>query len=232
MAATYAIGDIHGRDALLERLHARIIHDPYRSRSNIRPTVVHLGDYIDGGPASPDVIDRVMRGVPEFESVALLGNHEMLMLECLETDDRDTWWNWISNGGEKTLDALGIPIRTHGFNSRALKEALGTQRIEWLRSLPLSHIVDGYLFVHAGIVPGVPLDSQHKKDLLWIRSRFLESDADHGYIVVHGHTQTIEPELRKNRIGIDTGEARPKTLTAVALDGTSPPRFLSVSEEH
>ena len=231
MAATYAIGDIHGRDALLERLHARIIHDPHRSSSDGRPTVVHLGDYIDGGPASRDVIDRVMRGAPEFETIALLGNHEMLMLDCLKTDDRDTWWNWISNGGEKTLEALGIPTRVHGFSPRALEAALGAQRIHWLQSLPLSHIIGRYLFVHAGIVPGVPLDKQLKKDMLWIRSRFLDSRADHGYIVVHGHTQTVGPEVRSNRIGIDTGEARPKTLTAVALDGASPPRFLSVSEE-
>lgn len=177
MAVTYAIGDIHGRDALLERLHARIAHDPHRPRSDKRPTVIHLGDYIDGGPASPEVIDRLMRGAPEFESIALMGNHEALMLDCLTTDDRDTWWNWISNGGEKTLEALGVPYRTHGFNPRALKEALGARRIDWLQSLPLSHIVDGYLFVHAGIVPNVPLEKQHKKDLLWIRSRFLESEA-------------------------------------------------------
>ena len=230
MALTYAIGDIHGRDALLERLHARIIQDPYRTRSVTKPTVVHLGDYIDGGPASPNVIDRIMRGAPEFETIALLGNHETLMLDCLTTDDRDTWWNWISNGGERTLEALGVPTRTHGVNPRALKDALGAKRIDWLQSLLLSHVVDGYLFVHAGIVPEVPLDKQHKKDLLWIRSRFLDSDVDHGYIVVHGHTQTVEPEVRNNRIGIDTGEARPKTLTAVALDSASPPRFISVSE--
>lgn len=231
MAVTYAIGDIHGRDALLERLHARIIHDPHRSNSDEKPTIVHLGDYIDGGPASPGVIDRLMRGALEFKTIALLGNHETLMLDCLTTDDRDTWWNWISNGGEKTLEALHVPIRTHGFNPRALEEALGVQRIEWLRTLPISYATDRYLFVHAGIVPGVPLDEQQKKDMLWIRSRFLDSDVDHGYIVVHGHTQTIKPEVKSNRIGIDTGEARPKTLTAVALDGTSPPRFLSVSED-
>lgn len=231
MAITYAIGDIHGRDALLERLHARIVHDPHRTAGCPKPTVVHLGDYIDGGPRSPDVIDRVMRGSDDFETVALLGNHEALMLECLNTDDRDIWWNWISNGGERTLEALGIPFRTHGCDPRALEGALGVQRIGWLRSLPISHVADGYLFVHAGIVPGVPLDRQQKKDMLWIRSRFLDSDTDHGYIVVHGHTQTIEPEVKSNRIGIDTGEARPKTLTAVALDGTLAPRFLSVSED-
>jgi serine/threonine protein phosphatase 1 len=225
----YAIGDIHGRDALLERMHARIETDPHRV-GVAKPTIIHLGDYIDGGPNSDKVLDRLMKGSPHFESVCLLGNHEALMLDCLETDDRDVWWNWISNGGDRTLDAFGISMRG-GYDPTALARALGRERIEWLRHLPLYFVSDGYLFVHAGIVPGVSLDQQKAKDLLWIRSRFLESEADHGYVVVHGHTQTVEPEVRRNRIGIDTGAARPRTLTAVALDTDRPPRFMSVSED-
>ena len=96
MKPTYAIGDIHGRDSLLEKMYERIIHDPFRENHEEAPTVIHIGDYIDGGPESDKVLDRVIRGRSEFESVALLGNHEALMLECLETDERDTWWNWIS----------------------------------------------------------------------------------------------------------------------------------------
>jgi serine/threonine protein phosphatase 1 len=230
MSITYAIGDIHGRDGLLERMHARIIHDPYRGQGASKPTVVYLGDYIDGGPESHKVLDRVMRGSDAFETIALLGNHEALMLDCLETDERDVWWNWLSNGGDRTLEAFDIPFKSSGFSSRALREALGERRIHWLRGLPIYHIVDDYLFVHAGIVPGIPLDQQQTKDMLWIRTRFLESEADHGYTVVHGHTQTEEPEMKNNRIGIDTGAAHPKTLTAVALSGGKPPRFLSVSE--
>jgi serine/threonine protein phosphatase 1 len=231
MTSTYAIGDIHGRDALLERMHARIIHDPYREKGAPKPTVVHLGDYVDGGPESDKVLDRIMRGSDAFETVALLGNHEALMLECLETDDRDVWWNWLSNGGDRTLDALGLRSKMDGFRSRALTEALGERRIRWLRGLPTHHVAGDYLFVHAGIVPGVPLDKQETRDMLWIRTRFLESDADHGYTVVHGHTPTEEPEVKKNRIGIDTGAARPRTLTAVALSAGQPPRFLCVSED-
>jgi len=230
MVVSYAIGDIHGRDALLEQMHARIVHDPYRKKDAPKPTVVHLGDYIDGGPESHKVIDRVMRGSDAFKTVALLGNHEALMLECLETDDRDVWWNWLNNGGDRTLEAFGIPFRMNGFNPRTLGEALGEERVDWLRSLPLHHIVDDYLFVHAGIAPGIPLEGQQAKDMLWIRARFLDSDVDHGYTIVHGHTQTVEPEVKKNRIGIDTGAARPRTLTAVALDDRKPPRFISVSE--
>lgn len=229
MKFTYAIGDIHGRDYLLEKMYARIESDPYRPNTITKPRVVHIGDYIDGGPNSDKVLDLVMRGSPNFESISLLGNHEALMLNCLETDDRDVWWNWISNGGNKTLEAFGVSNRFGGYDPKELSEALGPKRIAWLRTLPLYHIDMPYLFVHAGIVPNRPLQEQKKKDMLWIRTRFLDSNVKHKYIVVHGHTQTKEPELLHNRIGIDTGEARPKTLTAVVLDGLKKPRFISVT---
>lgn len=151
------------------------------------------------------------------------------MLDCLETDYRDVWWNWISNGWDRTLDALGIRNRFGGYNPQDLFEALGQNRIDWLRSLPIYHISEPYLFVHAGIVPGRPIKEQKKKDMLWIRTRFLESNVTHEYIVVHGHTQTETPELRHNRIGIDTGAARPKTLTAVVLNDLEKPRFINVT---
>lgn len=230
MSLIYAIGDVHGQDALLARLHARIVHDPHRADASPKPTVIHLGDYIDRGPESADVIDRIMRGSPAFDTVALKGNHEAMMLDCLESDDRDVWMAWLGNGGDRTLEALGYRLHVKGRDPRALAEALGRRRIDWLRSLPILHRTGRYLFVHAGIVPGVPLEAQHPKDLLWIRRPFLDSDADHGVIVVHGHTPTEQPQLRHNRIGVDTGAAWPRTLTAVALDGDAPPRFLQVCE--
>lgn len=230
MTLIYAIGDVHGHDGLLGRLHARIMQDPVRPAESGKPLVIHLGDYIDRGPESADVLDRVMRGSPAFDSLALMGNHEAMLLDCLESDDRDVWTVWLANGGDRTLEALGCSPRTFGYDPRALADALGQRRIDWLRALPLQHRAGRYLFVHAGVVPGVPLEAQHPKDLLWIRSRFLDSDADHGVVVVHGHTPTEAPEARHNRIGIDTGAAWPKTLTAVALDGDAPPRFLQVSE--
>ena len=229
MTFIYAIGDIHGRDNLLEKMHARIETDPYRPADAEPPLVIHIGDYIDGGPDSDKVLDRLIRGSSKFKTICLMGNHEALMLECLNTDDRDVWWNWISNGGDKTLDAYGVSNRFGGYDPKDLSEALGAERIKWLKNLPLYHLSDPYLFVHAGIVPDIPLEQQKKKDMLWIRSRFLNSDVTHPYIVVHGHTQTIEPELRANRIGIDTGEARPKTLTAVCLSASTEPRFMSVT---
>lgn len=229
MEIIYAIGDIHGRDYLLEKMYARIEFDPYRSPKEPKPIVVHIGDYIDGGPNSHKVLDLVMKGSDKFHSISLLGNHEDLMLECLNTDDRDVWWNWISNGGDKTLDTLGVSTRFGGYDPDALSTALGEKRISWLRNLPLYYISEPYLFVHAGIVPDKPLSEQKKKDMLWIRSRFLKSNIKHPYSVVHGHTQTEEPELLENRIGIDTGAARPKTLTAVVLSASTKPRFISVS---
>ena len=151
------------------------------------------------------------------------------MLDCLETDDRQVWHNWLSNGGEETLKSLGVSLRFGGYDPRQLAEALGPRRIEWLRSLPLFHVTEDYLFVHAGIVPGVPLEEQQEKDMLWIRGRFLENDTDHGRLVIHGHTPTDEPECRQNRIGIDTGAASSGKLTAVVLSNTEKPRFLNAT---
>ena len=107
-----------------------------------------------------------------------------------------------------------------------LLASLGEERVAWLRSLPLSRSVAPYFFVHAGIVPGVPIDEQEPKDMLWIRSRFLESDEDHGCIVVHGHTPGDEPVVKANRICIDTGATSNGLLTAVVLDGAAAPMFL------
>ena len=121
------------------------------------------------------------------------------MLACLETDERDVWWNWISNGGHTTLDALGISNRFGGYEPRHLADALGPERIEWLRKRPLYYIDGDYLFVHAGIAPSVPLTQQKRDDMLWIRTRFLESTLRHDYIVVHGHTQNSRAWSHSNR---------------------------------
>lgn len=231
MSLIYAIGDVHGQDALLARLHARIVHDPQRGPGAARPTVIHLGDYIDRGPESIDVIDRLMRGSPAFDSLALKGNHETMLLDCLASDAREVWMAWLGNGGDRTLESLRYPLRAKGYDPRALGEALGRRRIDWLRALPIQHRVGGHLFVHAGIVPGVPLEDQRPKDMLWIRGRFLDSDVDHGVVVVHGHTPTEEPQLRHNRIGVDTSAAWPRALTAVVLDANAPPRFMQVAED-
>ncbi len=224
----YAIGDIHGRDDLLDAMYARIQADYRLRHEGERAVIVHLGDYIDGGSESRGVVDRVMRGVDGFESVHLLGNHEAMMLECLVTDDRQVWMNWLGNGGDETLRSFGVSFRFGGYDPKVLVDTLGPDRLAWFRSLRSFCVHEEYLFVHAGIRPGIPIESQKLKDLLWIRGRFLESDADHGYIVVHGHTPTDLPVRKHNRIGIDTGAAIRGELSAVALEPAKEPRFLSV----
>ncbi len=224
----YAIGDIHGRDDLLEKMYARIGADRWLRHSGEECTIVHVGDYIDGGPNSRAVLDLLMRGVDSFKSIHLLGNHEAMMLACLETDDRQVWLNWLNNGGDATLNSFGVSFRFGGYEPHMLIEVLGVERISWLNALKPYHRTDEYLFVHAGIVPGRPLAQQKTKDMLWIRGRFLRSEQDHGYVVVHGHTPTEQPVLRSNRIGIDTGAKTGGELAAVVL-GSTAPRFISVT---
>ncbi len=174
------------------------------------------------------VIDRLMRGVPEFEVICLKGNHEGLMLRCLESSERDVWNNWLSNGGEATLNSFGVSLHFGGYDSQVLVEALGESRIAWLRSLPLYYRTEDFLFVHAGIVPGLPIEEQSENDLLWIRGRFLDSEEDHGVCVVHGHTPSDEPVVRFNRIGLDIGATSNGRLAAVVLARGKEPHFLSV----
>jgi serine/threonine protein phosphatase 1 len=227
----YAIGDVHGRDDLLEIMHARIISDHQSRHADAAATIVHVGDYVDRGPDSLGVIDRLMRGLNGFELICLKGNHEDMMLASLETDDRLVWETWLRNGGDATLASLGISPGHGGYDPEKLARALGASRIAWLRSLPLYHRTADMLFVHAGIAPGRPIELQEEKDLLWIRDRFLYSDADHGYLVVHGHTPTAEPDIQPNRLGIDTGAVMTGRLSAVVLGEREGPRFLVARSE-
>ena len=226
----YAIGDVHGRDDLLSQLHNDIRTHHQQLHSDRDAEMVYVGDYIDRGPDSAAVMDRAMAGFDGFETTCLLGNHEAMMLDCLDTDNRLVWDNWLYNGGEETLLSLGVSPRTDGGDPDELADALGPDRLTWLKSLALYYEAGPYLFVHAGIAPNVPLELQRPKDLLWIRSRFLDSNVDHGCIVVHGHTPFDEPVVKHNRIGIDTGAAFDGILTAVVLDGDSPPVFLQAQD--
>lgn len=228
MELHYAIGDVHGRDDLLEALHERIVADRAYRHSGARATLVYLGDYIDRGANSLRVIDRVMQGLPGFDTVYLKGNHEELMLDCMQTDDRETWSVWVTNGGRETLESFGLRFRYNDYDPLALAKALGPERLAWLDKLRLYHRADPYLFVHAGMVPGRPLAQQQAKDMLWIRRAFLDSEADHGFIVVHGHTPREQAELKRNRINVDTGATFHGRLTAVALGEDEGPRFLTI----
>ncbi|MEQ1754633.1 MAG: metallophosphoesterase family protein [Micropepsaceae bacterium] len=231
MLPHYAIGDVHGRDDLLALLLERIKFEHQQNHADRPGVLVYVGDYIDRGARSREVIDRVMRGVPGFETICLKGNHEHMLLKCVESDDSHQWEVWLGNGGDATAESFNLQLGYGEHDPAALAMAVGSKRLKWLEALKLSYRAGNYFFVHAGIVPGRALEDQIEKDMLWIRDRFLESDQDHGVVVVHGHTPARDPELKSNRIGIDTGPTYWGCLTAVALCEGSEPKFLSVTGE-
>lgn len=222
----YAIGDIHGESAKLDRLHAAIRADAVR-RTGARKVAVYVGDYIDRGPDASGVVDRLIEDtLPGFERVFLMGNHEEFLLHFLTV--ADTWAGWFANGGGATLESYDVDARGPGalfLNPATLQVELRARLPEahraFMESLDLYHIEGDYLFVHAGIRPGRPIERQSPADLLWIRDAFLRSDDDHGHVVVHGHTPSEAPENLRNRIGIDTGAVYGGKLTALVLEGTS-----------
>jgi serine/threonine protein phosphatase 1 len=211
----YAIGDVHGRDDLLARLHAAIAAD-WAAAPAERAAVVHLGDYVDRGPDSPGVVRRIAGPppIPGAESVLLRGNHEVMMLDAIAPDaSPEMQFLWQANGGRATLAAYRGPVPE--------------QDRQVLRNLSLSWRAGDYLFVHAGINPRKPLEAQSEKDLLWMREPFLSWPDKLEAVVVHGHTPAPEPEVLPHRIGIDTGAVGGGALTCLVLEGDGL-RFLSV----
>jgi serine/threonine protein phosphatase 1 len=199
---TYAVGDIHGCLNQLQRLVDLCEQDAGSQRSKF----IFLGDYLDRGPDSRGVIEFLMnlqKWSPD-EVICLRGNHEDLLLDALEGEDAEL--NWLSNGGDATL---------HSFNAAGAKD-LPTSHIDWIRSLPVSHDDGQRFFVHAGVHPERPLNQQRSRDLLWIREPFLSSDKDLGRLIVHGHTPIKEglPDLRPNRLNLDTGAVYGRALTS------------------
>jgi serine/threonine protein phosphatase 1 len=224
----YAIGDIHGRLDLLERAVDAIRRD-IEERGPAALTVT-IGDYVDRGPQSRGVVECLAANPFPTPYVALKGNHED-MLEAFLADPAAAP-QWFDNGGEETLQSYGIRLRGYaGADIEAARVAFGAAlppaHRRFLRALKLSLSRGGYFFCHAGVRPGVPLERQREEDLLWIREPFLLSEQDFGAIVVHGHTPMAEPEVRRNRICIDTGAFFSGRLTCVAL-GEGSPRFLEV----
>ncbi|MBF0270080.1 MAG: serine/threonine protein phosphatase [Alphaproteobacteria bacterium] len=222
----YAVGDIHGRPDLLEKVLARIAKDAKKSRA-ARTKVVTLGDYVDRGPDSRGVVQRLMKPPPEGidELISLKGNHEDMLLRFLD-HPLHGGFEWILlNGGAPTLASWGVDLPAI-LDSREIKglhkdflERLTPEERMFIANMPLKHVDGTILCVHAGIRPGIALSHQVPDDLLWIRDAFLDSTAAHGKLVVHGHTVTFEPELCQNRAGIDTGAWRTGTLTALGLEG-------------
>jgi serine/threonine protein phosphatase 1 len=207
MSIIYAFGDIHGSLPKLRELIARCEQDAAG-----RPmTFVFLGDYIDRGPESAGVV----RTVIELQSklgervIALKGNHEAMALGVLDGTMPADYW--IAQGGAATLRSFGV---------QSVRE-LPHDHVEWLRSLRLSYDDGRRFFVHAGIDPDKPLETQRETDLLWIREPFLSDRRDHGRLVVHGHTPlaTGRPQLRSNRLNLDTGAVFGGPLTAAVFTG-------------
>ena len=220
----YAIGDVHGRLDLFIALMDRICRDS-AARKPARVRVIFLGDLIDRGPESAGVIDRCMdygRRFPGFE--VLKGNHEGLMEHALD-GNLSAVTLWMRQGGDNALASWGVPREVIDQGSpadlvEAARQHIDPDVVAWIKTRPYTAQIGDYLFVHAGIRPGVPLSRQIPEDLMWIRNEFLTSDDDHAMIVVHGHSITDEGvQMHANRIGIDTGAYRSNVLTALALEG-------------
>lgn len=230
----YAVGDIHGQFPLLKHLHEAILEDAVAARKqHLRKVIVYLGDYIDRGGRSRDVIEMLCRPVlPGFEAVFLRGNHEEMMLAGLYDDSAVA--GWYHNGGNATAvsyDVMPPYERDKPLTAdliAQLRHAVPDHHVAFLRGTRLFHREGGYLFVHAGLRPGVALEQQVTSDLVWIREPFLNTHEPRPYVIVHGHTPTPAPEDRGHRIGIDTGAFATGRLTCLVLEGDDK-RMLSVT---
>ena len=213
----YAIGDIHGCDRQLAELHGLIAAD-LKQRPTRLATLVHMGDYVDRGPDSAGVVRRLMAGPPAkaLHVVNLMGNHERTMLDALG-GQRAAGTDWLISGGKEALASWGADP---DGPREAWAEAIPRAEQDFLHRLELWHEEGDYFFAHAGVRPGIPLRQQAPEDLLRIRHAFLTSEADHGAVVVHGHTPVRQgPEVFANRINIDTGAVFGRHLTCLVLEG-------------
>jgi serine/threonine protein phosphatase 1 len=200
----FAIGDIHGFHDLLMKALAAV-----EESSHSPNTIVFLGDYIDRGPDSAKVVETLMVG-PKREGdswICLMGNHEQMMVEAHEGGLSERRF-WIDNGGDKALAS---------WNNKVPAKVL-----DWCRNRPIHHETASHYFVHAGIMPGVPLEDQSDQVRLWIRDRFLDDESDHGKHIVHGHTPFDEPQRLQNRTNLDSGSFFNHQLAIGRFDAPGP----------
>ena len=228
----YVIGDIHGRDDLVREICRRILSDSQSMPPGMKKVAVFLGDYLDRGMNSRDVIDFLIKNpLPSFDIHFLKGNHEQKLLDFL--DDCKEGGMWLELGGGATVFSYGVRVPKKikvadriKYIHDAFREKLPTAHQHFLKNLEIQHSVGDYLFVHAGINPKRPLDDQNPNDIIWGVDEFLDFDDDLGKVVVHGHSTAINPIERNNRIGIDTGAYFTDDLTCLVLEGADR-RFLS-----
>jgi serine/threonine protein phosphatase 1 len=220
----YAIGDVHGRTDLLRLQLAQIEADESAHRCT-RSIVVFLGDYIDRGPDSRGTIDFLLACATSREVVFLKGNHETFIRRFL--DSPEFLADWRSLGGLETLVSYGLKPslrRSHSDDeqlSHELLAALPPQHLSFFESLPLSFTCGDFVFVHAGIRPGIALKKQSEDDLLWIREDFLHHTSPFEKFVVHGHTPVNAPDIRSNRANLDTGAFATGRLSCIVIEGTN-----------
>lgn len=219
----YCIGDIHGRLDLLQEAHRKIANDVL-GFDGVK-ILVYLGDYVDRSLHSKQVVDCLLENnFPDFETVFLLGNHEQVLLQFLSNKDPLIAHEWFRFGGLSTLASYGVTVR--GVPTSKDLERL---RVEFREKMPVAHLtfferlilnyeIGGYFFVHAGVRPKVKLHRQSPEDMLWIREEFLNNDLFHGRVIVHGHSISDEPEVRHNRIGLDTGAYASGKLTCAVFE--------------
>lgn len=221
-ARVYAVGDIHGCNAQFVALVDAIERDD-AARGPADTTIILLGDLIDRGPDSAAVV-ATARALQQRRQVRIIaGNHEEMFLDSF--DQLDLLRHFLRYGGRETV--LSYPIDPIAFHAAELTDAQELMRAavpaadrDFIEAFEEHIAIGDYLFVHAGIRPGEPLDAQQPSDLRWIREPFLSHGGDHGHVVVHGHTIAPEPEFLRNRIGIDTGAYLTGRLTALGLEGT------------
>ncbi|XWN34140.1 MAG: metallophosphoesterase family protein [Devosia sp.] len=224
----YAVGDIHGEIDLLHQLMAAIDAD-VSERPHDNVLEVFLGDYVDRGPQSQGVIEAMMAPPAQGRRrICLKGNHEAAFLDAMT--DPHQMMLWRSFGGDATMRSYGVDPERVGHDPGILQRALGAavpaDHVHFLMTLPVLHQEEGMIFVHAGLVPGQPLDAQREEDLMWIRHEFLDYDGPLPGHVVHGHTPVKRPDHRKWRTNVDTGATFTGVLTAGVFEADTV-RFLS-----
>lgn len=226
---TYAIGDIHGQLDMLHQAHQRIATDRKRVRDTEAP-IVHLGDLVDRGPQSKAVVQYLLDGIGAGENwVVLLGNHDRMFLWYLEdVSRRDPHllvgldWLHYRLGGSETLASYGVEAnetRRHGAVHSEARRRVPQAHIDFLNQRPTSFRRGDIHFVHAGIRPDRSLEAQEEDDLVWIREAFLDSNADHGPLIVHGHTALNHATRYANRVNLDSSAAYNNYLTAAVFEG-------------